>query len=146
MWVDAPLETIPIFIKEGAVIPKYPVQQYVDQFEMEEINLDVYYKLGRENSEFYEDAHDGYEYRQNVYSHRTFKLIGKDGEVILQQHKSGKYSAPYKIFKIKLHGLPFEVTKVFFENEEVALESLQFNAEEKTMVVDKDFGELHLVG
>ena len=41
MWVDADIDSMPIFIKEGAVIPKYPVQQYVDQIEFEEITLDL---------------------------------------------------------------------------------------------------------
>lgn len=146
MWIDAPLDIIPIFIKEGAVIPKYPVQQYVDELKIKEMTLDVYYKLGKENSEFYEDAHDGYEYRQNIYSLRTFKFTGKEDEIILQQHKSGKYSASYTTFKLKFHGLPFKIKKVFFENEEVPIERLQFNAEDQSMIVDKEFSELHLVG
>lgn len=146
MWVDAPLDTIPVYIKEGAVIPKYPVQQYVDELKIEEISLDIYYKLGKESSEFYEDAHDGYEYRQNIYSLRTFKLTGREDAIIVQQHKSGKYSASYTRFKLKFHGLPFEIKKVIFENEEVPLEKLQYNAEEKTIIVDKEFSDIHLVG
>ena len=146
IWVDAPLDIVPIFIKAGAIIPKYPIQQYVDQVEIEQMTLDVYYKLGKENSEFYEDAHDGYEYRQNIYSLRTFKLTGKEDEVIIQQHKSGKFSASYDTFKLNLHGLPFEIRRVFYENEEVPLETLQYNAEEKSMIIKKDFSELQLVG
>jgi len=45
-WVDADLDTIPLFIKEGAIIPKYPIQQYVGEKKIEELKLEVYYKLG----------------------------------------------------------------------------------------------------
>ena len=37
MWVDADIDSMPIFIKEGAVIPKYPVQQYVGEKDFDEI-------------------------------------------------------------------------------------------------------------
>jgi alpha-glucosidase len=36
------------FCKAGAIIPKYPVQQYVE-LEFDELTLDLYYKEGKEN-------------------------------------------------------------------------------------------------
>lgn len=52
LWVQTDFDQIPIFVKEGAIIPKYPVQQYVGELEFEEITLDVYFKLGKEKSIF----------------------------------------------------------------------------------------------
>ena len=34
-WVDADIDSMPIYVKEGAIIPKYPVQQYVGEKEIE---------------------------------------------------------------------------------------------------------------
>ena len=45
-WVDADLDSMPIFVKEGAIIPKYPIQQYVGEIIIDELTLDLYYKLG----------------------------------------------------------------------------------------------------
>ena len=56
----------------------------------------------KEVSKFYDDAHDGYDYTKGRYSLRTFKLTGKPKQLIIQQHKEGKYSASYNKFKIKL--------------------------------------------
>ncbi len=42
--------------------------------------------------------------------------------------------------------MPFEIKKVFFENEEVDVSDLQYDRENQTMVFDKDFSELHIVG
>ena len=46
-WVSAPLDRIPLFIKEGAMIPKYPVQQYVGEKKLTELKIDVYFKEGK---------------------------------------------------------------------------------------------------
>ena len=144
MWVDADLDSMPIFIKEGAVIPKYPVQQYVGEKNFDEITLDAYYKIGKEKSELYDDAHDGYDYRKGRYSLRTFKLTGKKKEFILQQHKEGKFDAPYSNFKIKFHNLPFTVKKVQIDNVDIELNGL--NSKEHTLTINKEFTELHLFG
>ncbi|MDU8887263.1 glycoside hydrolase family 31 protein [Yeosuana sp. MJ-SS3] len=145
MWVDADIDSIPVFVKEGAIIPKYPVQQYVDEKEIERVTLDVYYKEGKENSMFYDDAHDGYDYIKGRYSLRTFKLTGKPKQLIIQQHKEGKYTAAYETFLVKLHGLPFKVTKIEIDNVLIPLSEVKMNGD-NSMIVDKNFTELHIIG
>ena len=144
-WVDADIDSMPIFIKEGAVIPKFPLQQYVGEKEIEKVVLDVYYKEGKEVSRFYDDAHDGYDYTKGRYSFRTFKLKGKSKELIIQQHKEGKYNANYEKFKLKLHGLPFKIKKIQLDNEEISLSELEMNGD-SCMIVNKEFGQLHIIG
>ena len=111
-WVDADIDSMPIFIKEGAIIPKFPVQQYVGEKEIDQMELDVYFKVGKEDSILFDDAHDGYDYTKGRYSLRTFKLTGKSDQLIIQQHKEGKYITTYNTFKIKFYGLPFKVKKM----------------------------------
>jgi len=145
LWVKTDYDQIPIFIKEGAIIPKYPVQQYVGELEFDEITLDVYYKLGKEKSFLYEDAQDGYDYNKGRYSFSTFSLRGKEKELIIQQHKEGKFNTQYKNFRINLHGLPFKITKIEVDNEAFSLESASFDGK-NTLIFDKDFTELHITG
>jgi alpha-glucosidase len=144
-WVDADIDLMPIFINEGAIIPKYPVQQYVGELEIDQLTLDVYYKEGQEKSMVYEDANDGFDYIKGRYSQRNFKLTGKKSELIIQQHKSGKFITTYDTFKIKLHGLPFKVFKIQIDNEEVLFEDIKVNGD-NTLVVTKGFNELHIIG
>jgi len=144
-WVGTDYDQIPIFIKEGAIIPKYPVQQYVGELEFEEITLDVYYKLGKEKSMLYEDSQDGYDYSKGRFSLSTFNLRGKENELIIQQHIEGKFETNYKKFKVVLHGLPFEIAKIQFDNDETSLESAQFDGK-NTLFIHKDFTELHIIG
>ncbi|PQJ77553.1 glycoside hydrolase family 31 protein [Polaribacter glomeratus] len=145
VWVDADLDSMPIFIKEGAVIPKYPVQQYVGEKKFDEITLDVYYKEGKEKSQLFDDAHDGYDYKKGRYSLRTFKVTGKKNELILQQHKQGKFDAEYTNFNIVFHNLPFKITSVQIDN--VVVEVNKSNTTQfQSITVDKEFTELHLFG
>lgn len=145
LWVDADLDSMPIFVKEGAMIPKYPVQQYVGEKVVDELKFDVYYKPGKESSQLFEDAHDGYDYIKGRYSLREFNLIGKEKELIIQQHKSGKYDAPYQTFKLELHGLPFQVAKVKIDKEGFLCEDIIVDGG-TTVVVDKNFREIVITG
>ncbi|WP_298884612.1 glycoside hydrolase family 31 protein [uncultured Polaribacter sp.] len=145
MWVDADIDSMPIFIKEGAVIPKYPVQQYVGEKKFDEITLDVYYKKGKEVSKLYDDAHDGYDYKKGRFSLRTFKLTGKKDEFILQQHKRGDFNAAYSKFKIELHNLPFTIASIQIDNVEISLDNVK-NGNTQSILINKEFTELHLFG
>jgi alpha-glucosidase len=145
MWVDADLDSMPIFIREGAVIPKYPIQQYVGEKEFDEITLDVYFKIGKETSKLYDDAHDGYDYKKGRYSLRTFKFTGKENECIIQQHKEGKFDAQYNNFRIVFHNLPFKITSFEIDNVKVDLQDSNGNKHQE-IVVDKTFTEIHLFG
>ncbi|OXG02847.1 glycoside hydrolase family 31 protein [Flavobacterium araucananum] len=145
VWVDTKFDEIPLFIKAGAIIPKYPVQQYVGELEFDELTLDLYYKNGKEKSVVYEDAQDGYDYKKGRYSFLSFKTIGKEKELIIQLHKDGKYDTPYTKYKINLIGLPFTVTEIEIDNEKVVFDKIAFE-ENHFLLVDKEFNELHIIG
>jgi len=42
-WIDveADIETLPLYVHEGAIIPMGPVTQYVDEFKVKEIELRI---------------------------------------------------------------------------------------------------------
>ena len=145
VWVDTKFDEIPVFVKAGSIIPKYPVQQYVGEIEFDELTLDLYFKIGKEQSFVYEDAQDGYDYKKGRYSYLSFRTIGKEKELIIQLHKEGKYDTPYSKYKINLIGLPFKVTEIEIDNEIVAFDKIAFD-ENHFLIVDKEFNELHIIG
>ena len=144
-WVAADIDKIPIFIKEGAIIPKYPVQQYVGEKVIEELILDVYFKYGIEKSSVYEDEQDGYDYTKGIYSLRNFKLNGKKNELIIQQFKNGAFITSYNSFKINLIDLPFKIEEIEIDNEIVPIKKLKPNGD-NTIHVTKEFTVLHITG
>ncbi|MBT8259400.1 MAG: glycoside hydrolase family 31 protein [Bacteroidia bacterium] len=144
-WVDAEIDSMPLFIKEGAIIPKYPVQQYVDEKSIDKVRLDVYFKMGKERSEFYDDTHDGYDYLKGRYSLRNFKLSGKKNELIIHQHKEGKFVTEYEAFELHFHGLPFKIKRVQLDNEDIDLDMVKTNGS-SSILIDKNFTDLHIYG
>jgi len=144
-WVAAPLDKIPLFIKEGAIIPKYPVQQYVGEKDITELKIDVYYKEGTEKSTIYEDQLEGFDHKKGRYSLRNFRLRGKANELIIQQFKDGSFTTSYDTLKIQFHGLPFKISRIEVDNEEVDLKSVKFDGK-ASMEVSKETTELHVFG
>ena len=145
IWVDTKFDEIPVFIKAGAIIPKYPVQQYVGELEFDELTLDLYYKKGKEKSVVYEDAQDGYDYKKGRYSFLTFQVTGKEKELNVQLHKEGKYDTNYTKYKINLIGFPFKVKSIEIDNEEVSFDSAKLEGE-NYLIVAKEFNVLHITG
>ncbi len=144
-WVAAEIDMLPIFVKAGAIIPKYPVQQYVGEKKIEELVLEVYYKEGIEASEVYEDSDDGYDYKKGRYSLSNYKLTGKENSLTIQLFKDGTFETEYEMIKLNFHGLPFEVDSVMIDNEKIALDSISVN-ENNDLRIDKNFTLLHLSG
>ena len=144
-YVNSPLDTIPLFVKAGAMIPKYPVQQYVGEKPLDELIMDVYFVEGQENSTVYEDHQDGYDYKKGRFSLRKFRLRGKDNELIIQQFKDGSFITPYETIKMRFHGLPFKIGMIELDNEKVNYAKVKYQ-NDNSIVVHKDFTELHLVG
>ena len=86
---------------------------------------------------------DGYDYKKGRYSLRNFNFVGKKESITIQQFKSGKFVTSYKNFEIKLIGLPFEIEKVEFDNEEIDISAIDLN--NPTLKVSKEFTELHII-
>lgn len=64
---DAPLETIPLFVPAGSILPMGPVMQHVDESPLASYEIRVYCGA---DAEFllYEDAGEGYRYDDGAYA------------------------------------------------------------------------------
>lgn len=143
--VDAPLDQIPMYIKEGAALPMYPVMQYVGEKEVNELTLHIYYKNGEHVSPLYEDAGDGYSYKKGNYSLKQFKVLGTKKVISLVQLKTGKYKAPYKTTKLVLHGVPFHISTCKVDKTEIDIKQVLHNKTNNTytITVDSNFAEVY---
>lgn len=141
--VKAALDQIPLFVKAGAIVPMYEVQQYVGHKQMEELNLHVYYDEGTQSSEVYEDAGEFYGYEQGNYHHRVFTLEVIEKQVCIRQRTDGRYNSDHKFFRFHLHGFPKAPKAITLDNE--AYEANLERADDTKVyqfVVPKDFEEI----
>lgn len=121
LHVATPLDQLPMFVRAGAVIPHYPVMQYVGERKVEQLTLHVYYKNGTENSVLYEDAGDGYEYMHGGYKVKTFILQGSTHQLQITQVEKGNFTADYTTYRLVVHGLPFQPTACRVDGKPVSL-------------------------
>ncbi|MBC7921553.1 MAG: DUF4968 domain-containing protein [Ferruginibacter sp.] len=111
-WVAAPLDTLPLFVRAGAVIPEYPLMQYTNQFELKELILSIYYADYGVNSFLYEDHGDTFAYEQDIYTEKKFYLEGSKTKLFVTQQSEGLFTPRYDRYLIRLYGLPYVPKKI----------------------------------
>ncbi len=123
--VDCPLtkSRYPLYVKAGSVLPYYPLQQYTDEININEVKLSVYHINGSHFSHLYEDDHDGYQYETGDFRYSTFEVTGTDESLTISQSSEGSFQPKYG-FKLDLHGLPFDAKGVVVDGKEIYLDAV----------------------
>lgn len=120
-WIDTSIDHTPMFVKAGAVVPHWPVQQYVNELEITELILHIYYNTGLEivKSEIYEDDYETYNYENQAYLLRNFETNNQGNTFSVKQTQTGNYESKYTSFKVYLHGFP-EIDYIKSDDDEVS--------------------------
>ncbi len=116
IWIDAPLEEMPLFVKAGAVIPHFPVMQYVGEKTIETLTLHTYFVEGEETSHLYEDHGDNFAYTQGIFSIKTYNVKGDTSGMTIEQFIHGDYNPSYKKCELVLHGIAAEKIRIGIKN------------------------------
>lgn len=140
--VPTPLTEIPLFVKAGAVIPKYPHMEYVGEKRIVEMTLHVYYSDQISHSALYEDAGDNYGYLEGQYNVIRFKQLSQPGEVKLKKKYICNFQTDYLRYRIIFHGVPFEATEYVVDGKVHRLGARNFAVGTVKIVVDRVFEEV----
>jgi len=125
--VLTPLETIPIFVKAGSVIPEYPVMQYVGEKEITEVKLNIYYSDYEVNSFLFEDYGETFAYEQDIYLEKKFVVSGDEKKMTIGQSMEGLYTPRYDGYHFNIAGLPFKPYKIMADGKEITEYSIDKN-------------------
>ena len=111
----APLAVMPMYAREGAVIPQWPVQQYAGQVAIEELHLRIY--AGNGETTLYEDVGEGMEYAGGDYRwlYFTCKLLSTGG-LSIDWRRAGSYKPPYQRVRCEVFGVQIEPKAVQLDN------------------------------
>jgi alpha-glucosidase len=103
--VDAPLERIPLFVREGAVLPGGPVMQYVSDPVSPFLSADVY-PGPKTTFRLYEDDGTSLDYRNGVYLH-TVLTQSQDSSVssLTIVRDDGSWQPPSRPWWLRFHGI-----------------------------------------
>ena len=114
--VEAPLDTLPLFTRGGAVVPLWPVQQYVGEKVIDTLELRVFWAAGEELNLLYED--DGVTpgtLHSTPHQFSTIKVrVADDARsgVITRDVRYGEYHPATIRTRVRVTGLPAEPAQV----------------------------------
>jgi alpha-glucosidase len=103
IYVETPLEKIPVFVKGSSIIPMQTLVQHAGEKPSDTLFLHIY--KGSENNTFvyYEDAGDGYDYQSGDFHQREINYISSKNELNIEKSK-GNRNSKFSLVKVYFHG------------------------------------------
>ena len=99
-WSD-----IPLFVREGAIIPTQPVLDYVGQKPVTEISIDAFPSDQRTSFVYYDDDGSTYAYEHGAIFRQSFSLQQRGGTVTFETARpSGSFQPALRSYLLKIHG------------------------------------------
>lgn len=138
---DAPYTDIPIFVKEGSIIPFGPEIQFTTEKPADPIRLYIF--TGKDCSfTLYEDENTNYNYEKGLYSTIEFKYNEKNKMLTIEKRK-GKFPGMLKtrtfeiiwISKKKSEGLNFDLSNLLEKEPD---QKIIYNGKKKTILFEAD--------
>lgn len=100
-WSD-----IPLFVRQGAIIPTQPVMDYVGQHPVTTITVDVFPAAKRTHFDYYDDDGTTYAYEHGAYYLQRLSTQRRaDGAGFAIDRARGTYTPPLRDYLVKVHGI-----------------------------------------
>jgi alpha-glucosidase len=143
-WIDFPvtLETIPLFVKQGAVIPTMPVMQYIHEDPGYPLIYEVFPARINRSASFivYEDDGETNDYKRDVGLKRIFecKTFRSGFEIFLEKKVMKNYIGRERKKIIRLHSRKKPVRITTFEGDKLKKGERHFIKSRLSWRYDKD--------
>lgn len=108
-WIDAPLEVLPLFIREGAIVPTWPVMNHVGEKPVDRVTLEIFVGaagavVAAARDTLYEDDGSTTAYERGVYRRTPVEVRREAGTMVVSfGEPAGGYSPPPRRFAIRIH-------------------------------------------
>jgi len=101
----AGLDTIPLFVREGAILPLGPIQQYVGEKPSDTIELHIWPGATAE-LRWYEDDGESMAHEREVFCKRVVtQATTERGALLRLSEVQGRFASKVKTWRIVLHGI-----------------------------------------
>ncbi len=115
--VDAPLERLPLFLREGAIIPSCDVIQYVGEKPMSRLYIDIFPSESLSAFDFYEDDGASLRYQNSEYRLTQWTCRNNHGEIEFRQQRTHDgYRPTDRTIELRIHGQIDEPSSVLLDN------------------------------
>ncbi len=103
--VEAPISTIPLFVKEGGMIPTQEVEQYVGEKEIKQLELNIF-PSSKSTFDLYEDDGISFNFENGNYLITEFNCeTNKNGGTIKVKQKHNKFDSGRKNYMFDIHNV-----------------------------------------
>ena len=109
-WISYPvtINTMPLFVKRGSVIPEIPVQQYIGENKNSRMWFDIYPASEGYSCDFtlYEDDGETNDYKNDIFGKTEIKCVSSKEDfnvTIITKNEDGWNQNKNRIFGIKIH-------------------------------------------
>jgi alpha-glucosidase len=115
-WLNnypAPIETLPLFVKAGAIIPMYPQMEYDGEKKTDSLTLDIY-PFRKSSFDLYEDDGITREHRKGAFAKTLIEVDATAGVIIKINNTRGDFDGRNKervyLFDVHRTSAPKKVT------------------------------------
>ncbi|UGB39475.1 TIM-barrel domain-containing protein [Frateuria soli] len=106
-WSD-----IPLYIRDGAIIPVAPVMDHVGQHPLTELAVELFPAAHATRFDYYDDDGKTYGYEQGEYFLQSMQLEAREGSVAFAiAAPQGSYQPALKSWLLKFHGKPAQAVR-----------------------------------
>lgn len=97
-WTD-----IPLFIKQGAILPTQPVLNYVGERTVSNVYVDVFPATDQTSFTYYDDDGQSYAYESGRFFRQTMTAQDLEGVTFTVSSNSGSYTPPLQYYLCRFH-------------------------------------------
>ncbi|AGB41378.1 family 31 glycosyl hydrolase, alpha-glucosidase [Halobacteroides halobius DSM 5150] len=119
--VDAPLDTLPLYVKAGSILPLAPVVNYVGEKDIEELNINIYLdsKVTTDSYKLYNDDGLSFNYQDGEYSltEFTYQYQAANLEFTIDDQQTGYQE--YKSYCLSFNNVASKPRTVIVDGAEV---------------------------
>ncbi|MBD8069541.1 glycoside hydrolase family 31 protein [Bacillus sp. PS06] len=134
--VEADINTLPIFVKEGSILAHGSVKQSTEKAE-ENLQIHVYpSSSGQASYVLYEDDGKTFSYEQGEYLEKSIRCEFNEDRLEFEVKNQGNYQPEWKEWTLVIHDV--EKDKQIFINGELATSEYLVDTEERTLIIKLD--------
>ncbi len=112
-WVPTPMGRIPVFVRGGHMVPRWPVQQYVGELDAPPLTYELWWAPDTETqSDHYEDAGEGNGYRLGDYLLHRFRYRAGARHFRLECRNYGSMEQSRDSVALLVHALPADAKPI----------------------------------
>jgi alpha-glucosidase len=139
IYVDAPLDRLPLFLREGAIIPQRDVQQHTGERPLEQLTLDIFSSATASEFNFYEDDGHSTANEQGGYRLTRWTARQDSGRIDLAGTRTHDgFNAPPRKIIIKLHGLQTAPQAITLNGADIPSQNITYHPAQRTATMTFD--------